>query len=196
MGEQGSRTPSASGALENQTSEGRVALAALIREDWDTHGRDWTSAGLRALVVYRVDSARRRSRPVVRIGALPLVRFLRTFVRNHYGIDIPPQATIGRRLTIAHQGAIVVHPNTRIGDDCLIRQGCTLGAVESRNVEEAPILGNGVKLGAGVIIIGRVHVGDNTRIGPNAVVTKNIAANSVVMAPAPRVFDNAVTSDP
>jgi serine O-acetyltransferase len=170
-------------------------LLALVREDWRTNHRDWTSPGFRALLVYRVDSWRSRRHVAIRLAAALPLRVLRNFVRNHYGIELPRQAVVGRRVTISHQGAIVVHYNARIGDDCIIRQGCTIGAAEFRNLDDAPVLGDGVRLGAGSVIIGPVRIGDNARIGPNAVVTKNVAANSVVMAPASREFKDAVTPD-
>jgi serine O-acetyltransferase len=143
-----------------------------------------------------MDKARRRTHPALRYGTAPVLRFLRHYVRNHYGIELPAQTSVGRRFTIGHQGAIVVHPNARIGDDCLIRQGCTIGAVDERNVQEAPVLGNGVRMGAGAVVIGPVRVGDNVKIGPNAVVTRNVAANSVVMAPPAREFKDALTREP
>jgi serine O-acetyltransferase len=131
----------------------------------------------------------------VRYGTAPLLRFLRHYVRNHYGIELPAETRVGRRFMIGHQGGIVVHPNARIGDECVIRQGCTIGAAAEHNVQEAPVLGNGVQMGAGAVVIGRVRVGDNVRIGPNAVVTRSVAANSVVMAPPPREFKDGVTPD-
>ena len=131
----------------------------------------------------------------MRYGTAPLLRFLGHYVRNHYGIELPAETRVGRRFLIGHQGAIVVHPNARIGDDCVIRQGCTIGAVEERNVQEAPVLGNGVRMGAGAVVIGPVRIGDNARIGPNAVVTRSVAANSVLMAPPPREIKDRVTPD-
>jgi serine O-acetyltransferase len=178
------------------TDDTGPGLVELVREDWRAYGGDWTQPGFRALLLHRIDNWRRRRHVAIRMITAPPMRFLRVYIRNHYGIELPQQAIIGRRMLIGHQGAIVVHPNARIGDDCVIRQGCTIGAVELRNIDVAPVLGDGVRMGAGAVIIGGVRVGDNARIGPNAVVTKNVAANSVVMAPPPREFKDAVTPDP
>ena len=170
-------------------------LVELLREDWTTYGGDWTAPGFRALLLHRIDGWRRHQHLAIRVVTAPVVRFLRTYIRNTYGIELPQQTAVGRRVVIAHQGAIVIHPNARIGDDCVIRQGCTIGAVEFRNIEDAPVLGNGVRMGAGSVIIGGVRVGNNVRIGPNAVVMKNVAANSVVMAAPAREFKDTVTPD-
>jgi serine O-acetyltransferase len=171
-------------------------LIELVREDWRTYGGDWTAPGFRALLLHRIAGWRRQRHVAIRIITAPAMRILWVFVRNHYGIELPQQTRVGRRVMIAHQGGIVVHRNARIGDDCVILQGCTIGAVALRNIDVAPVLGNDVRMGAGSVIIGGVRIGDNVRIGPNAVVTKNVASNSVVMAPAAREFKDSVTPDP
>lgn len=129
----------------------------------------------------------RRRRPV-----LVLARLLRLFVRNIYGIEMYWTSNIGRRFKVAHQGAMVIHEFCTIGDDCVIRQGATIGAVEGEaeewTTEGAPILGNNVSIGAGAMILGKVKIGNNVRIGPNAVVTTDVPDNATVYAPPARVI--------
>jgi serine O-acetyltransferase len=182
-------------------------LFELIREDYRTHRRDWTLPGFRAVVVYRFGVWVRGLR--VRLLRAPLSRiynFLYRYVRNHYAIELPSSAKVGRRVVIGHQGGIVVHWRAEIGDDCLIRQNVTLGAVNEERVLQAPILGNRVEVGCGAAIIGAVHIGENVRIGPNAVVTVNIPADSTVVAsparivqvktrPMPKANNSQVTSN-
>jgi serine O-acetyltransferase len=110
------------------------------------------------------------------------------FVRNCCGIELPHTARVGRRFLIGHQSGIVIHHNAVIGDDCLVRQNVTIGAGTASNADRAPRLGNGVEIGAGAAIIGPVTIGDHVRIGPNAVVTMNVPAGSIVVAPPPRVI--------
>ena len=169
-------------------------LVELLREDWTTYGGDWTAPGFRALLLHRIDGWRRHQHSAIRVVTAPVVRFLRTYVRNTYRIELPQQTAVGRRVVIAHQGAIVIHRNARIGDDCVIRQGCTIGAVEFR-IRGRASARERREMGAGSVIIGGVRVGDNVRIGPNAVVMKNVAANSVVMAAPAREFKDTVTPD-
>ena len=78
---------------------------------------------------------------------------------------------LGRRVRIGHQHGIVIHPYAEIGDECVIRQGCTIGAAtDEGSARQVPRLGKRVRMGAGSVVIGAVVIGDDVRIGPNAVV--------------------------
>jgi serine O-acetyltransferase len=109
------------------------------------------------------------------------------YCRNHYGIELPYSVKIGRRVIIEHQGAIVIHGNSVIGDDCYIRQGVTLGNRYMDRPLEAPILGNGVNVGAGAKILGRVRIGDHATIGANAVVLRDVPAGATVVGIPARI---------
>jgi serine O-acetyltransferase len=114
---------------------------------------------------------------------------MQVVIRNFYGIELYWSSEIGRRVEIAHQGTIALHPHCRIGDDCVIRQGSTIGASEERDPSsEAPILGDNVQVGAGAMVLGKIKIGNNVRIGPNAVVTTDVPDNSTVMAPPSRII--------
>jgi serine O-acetyltransferase len=161
---------------------------AQIGEDYCIHQRDWTLPGFQALAVHRfgvwVSGMRFR---LIRGVLDRLYRFLYVYARNHYGIELPRTTKVGRRLAIGHQGGIVIHGSSHIGDDCVIRQNVTLGAASAETVQHGPTLMNRVEVGCGAVIIGKIVIGDDVRIGPNAVVTTNIARGSTVVAPPPRV---------
>lgn len=164
-------------------------MLGYIREDYRSHQRDWTLPGFRAVAVYRFGAWA----AVCRYRWLSLVlgafyTSLYRYVRNHYTIELPRSAKVGRRLVIGHQGGIVIHWGAEIGDDCLIRQNATLGAATGEKFMQAPVLGNRVEVGCGAAIIGRVRIGDDVRIGPNAVVTTNVPAGSTVVVPPPRII--------
>lgn len=164
-------------------------LIAQIHEDWMANFRDWTEPGFRALAVYRVGHwAGERREGLLRSMLLFLYRILWRYVRNHYGIEIPRTTIIGRRLRIAHQHGIVIHPNTEIGDDCIIRHNVTIGAVTLERFEDGPKFGHGVDIGAGAVIVGKVMIGDGARIGPNCVVMTNVPANTTVFVGPPRMI--------
>ena len=83
-------------------------------------------------------------------------------------------------LSIEHHGCIVIHGDSVIGDDCLIRHGVTLGNTGFEDPFGAPTLGNRVQIGAGAKILGRIRVGNGVIIGANAVVTRDVPDNAVV----------------
>lgn len=158
----------------------QIGLGAQIREDWASHGRDWTKPGFRAVAVHRFGVWRMGVRPKLLRAPLSLVyRILYRHCRNGYGIELPYSVTIGRRLIIEHQGGIVVHGNTVIGDDCIVRQNCTLGLRHLATPHDAPILGDRVELGAGAVILGKVRLGDGAKVGANAVVLTDVPAGAL-----------------
>lgn len=147
----------------------------LVREDFIAHGRDSTRPGFQALVIHRFGVWRMSiQNKKLRVPFSVLYRVLFVAVRNLYGIEIPYSAQIGRRVVFEHQHGIVVHGNTVIGDECIIRQGVTLGIRRMDAVNEAPVLGKGVNVGAGAKILGNVQIGNFANIGANAVVLKDV----------------------
>ena len=162
-------------------------LKELIREDRSVNF-GWGRPGFQALAVHRIgvykDSIRGR------LARLPFALFYWLgygFVRNFYGIELPAKTRIGRRVNIGHQHGIVVHPRTIIGDDCILRQGVTIGQT-THEPGPAPKLGQRVEVGAGAVLFGNIIIGDGVRIGPNSVVMTNVPAGAIVSAPAARIM--------
>jgi serine O-acetyltransferase len=159
-----------------------LSLSALVREDYVRHGCDWTRPGFRAMAVYRFGVWRMRiGSRLLRAPLSFLYRRLFIRVRNRYGIELPFSAQLGRRVTLEHSHSIVIHGNSVIGNDCYIRQGCTLGNKSLDAPFDAPILGDRVNVGAGAKLLGRVIVGDDATIGANAVVVRHVPAGAVAM---------------
>lgn len=146
-------------------------------EDWRSHERDSSRPGFRALLVHRFGNYRMHlPRSFARSVLSVIYRLLFRYVRNHYGVELPYSARIGRRVVIEHQGAIVIHGNSVIGDECILRQGVTLGNRHLSAPFDAPVLGRGVNVGAGAKILGNVRIGDNAVVGANAVVLRDVPA--------------------
>jgi serine O-acetyltransferase len=163
-------------------SDDSPTLWQLIREDFVAHGRDITRPGFQAVAIYRFGVWRMTVEPKPLRAPLSVAyRALYRTVRNLYGIELPYSAKIGRRVVFEHQHGIVVHGQTVIGDDCIIRQGVTLGIRSMERLTEAPVLGRGVNVGAGAKIIGPVNVGDGAAIGANAVVLKDVPAGALAI---------------
>lgn len=159
----------------------------LIREDWTSHGRDWTRPGFRALAIYRFGVWRRGQPAAIRALVGFPYRALHRFARNLYGIELPDTARIGRRVVIEHQSGIVIHGGAVIGDECTLRQNVTIGNRRRRSPLDAPTLGNRVDVGAGAKILGCVDIGDDAIIGANAVVLDHVPAGATAVGIPARI---------
>lgn len=147
------------------------------------------SLGFWALQVYRLGHLRYRFQSrLLRwpLAALHLV--LAKLAEMLSGITIGVSAKIGRRLVIEHSGAIVVHGHAVIGDDCIIRQGVTIGNRRINRPLDAPHIGHRVNIGAGAMILGAISVGDDAQIGANAVVLVDVPAGATAVGVPARII--------
>ncbi len=94
------------------------------------------------------------------------------------GADIPLTTQLGGGLLCMHPSGIVIHPDAKIGINCLIFQQVTIG---TRNGRGLPIIGDHVLIGAGAKILGGVSIGNYSVIGANAVVMTDVPANSIAV---------------
>ncbi|KAA6231777.1 serine acetyltransferase [Chlorobium phaeovibrioides] len=102
------------------------------------------------------------------------------------GADIPINANIGGGLLIPHPNGIVIHPAAIIGPNCLIMHQVTIGTTG----KGTPIIEGHVDIGAGAKILGEVHIGAHALIGANAVVLKNVPANTTAVGVPARIKGN------
>lgn len=108
-----------------------------------------------------------------------LSALIKIFIRIFFYAVIPYTAKIGKGTKIAYGGlGTVIHARCVIGENCMISSGVTIGGTSLKY--EVPKIGNNVLVGTGAKILGPVIVGDNSVIGANAVVLKDVPANSVV----------------
>jgi serine O-acetyltransferase len=178
--------------IEDGKIQGSLALLQQVREDWQAHGRSFTSPGFQAVAVHRFGNWRMsiRHKPL-RAPFSVLYRDLYRRVRNRYGIELPYSVKLGRRVVFEHQHGVVIHGNASIGDDCIVRHGVTLGNRQLDRPLDAPTLGRRVNVGAGAKILGNVVVGDDVSVGANAVVCSNVPPNChAVGVPARILFPN------
>jgi len=129
-----------------------------------------------------------------------LARFLSQTARHFTGIEIHPGATVGRRLFIDHGMGVVIGETAIIGDDVTIYHGVTLGGTSLQKKKRHPTLGNGVVIGNTSSVLGDIVVGDNSRVGANSVVLRDVPSNcTVVGVPAHLVMvegKRVVITDP
>lgn len=109
-------------------------------------------------------------------------RALSQFARFLTGVEIHPGAKIGPGFFIDHGMGVVIGETTEIGEDCSLYHGVTLGGTRfERGRKRHPTLLDRVVVGAGAKILGDIVIGEDSRIGANAVVVKPVPANAVVV---------------
>lgn len=176
----------------------RCALARVIRDDLRANAVEGPGGILKpaalAFVVYRYGQWVLAHRGEGRRWALgeKLYWFLFATVRNQLGIELVATAQVGRGVRIEHQHGIVIHPFAVIGDGVQIHHGVTIGLKNERELasiqENVPRIGARVVLGVGATVIGAVTVGDDARIGPHALVTRDVPPGATVVAAPSRIL--------
>ncbi|EFV12749.1 serine O-acetyltransferase EpsC [Segniliparus rugosus] len=162
-----------------------MSILSAFREDMqnarshDPAARgDWENAlvysGLHAIWCYRL-AHRLWARPALRGPARVLSQLARFFT----GVEIHPGATIGRRFFIDHGMGVVIGETTEIGDDVMVYHGVTLGGRSLHTGKRHPTIGNRVTVGAGAKVLGPLQIGDDSAIGANAVVTRDVPPESI-----------------
>jgi len=180
----------------NEQETPSLSLWQQIKEDWVAHGRDWTKPGFRAVAVQRFGVWRMTIKPLlVRAPLSILYRALFRKVRNSYGIELPYTVQLGRRVVIEHQSGIVIHGYCSISDDCIIRQGVTMGNRYLERPFDAPKLGKRVNVGAGAKIFGNVTIEDDVNIGANAVVLSDIPSGKTAVGIPAKILSSKNSGD-
>lgn len=135
------------------------------------------TSGFRAIVLYRFNSKLARTRFKF------LCFFITRLIRLTCNIDIEPTARIGPGCRIPHTFSIVIGGRSSLGANCTIMQCVTIGGNSGKAVGEQtqPLIGDDVFIGPGAKILGPVRVGNNSKIGANAVVLSDIPSNSVAV---------------
>lgn len=123
-----------------------------------------------------------------------LARLISQIARLFTGIEIHPGATIGKGLCIDHGMGVVIGETAEIGDDVLIYHGVTLGGTGKDKGKRHPTIGNGVVIGAGAKVLGPIKVGNNAKIGANAVVVKDVPEGATAVGiPAKNIIRTSAT---
>jgi len=177
-----------------------ITLRQRVKEDIDTAiARDpaarsrfevfWTYPGLHALWWHRV------AHRLWQVNAYFLARVIAMLGRRLTGVEIHPAAQIGRRLFIDHGMGVVIGETAIVGDDALIFHGVTLGGAKQVDGRRHPIVGDRVLIGAGAKLLGAITIGDDARIGANAVVLRDVPAGATAVGVPAKVSTNALPAD-
>jgi serine O-acetyltransferase len=114
-------------------------------------------------------------------------KVLKPICESLTGIELPCEATLGRRFRIDHFGGIIISGDAVFGDDCVVRNGVTVG-LRHAEMRGSPAIGNRVDIGAGAKVLGAIRIGDDVAIGANAVVLKDVPSNSIAVGIPARIL--------
>ncbi len=164
-----------------------IGFWALVAEDYRAQEEGLLSQGFWALFWHRFGNRRMsvRSR-LLRVPLSVVYKAGAKFTQWFGGIDLPYTVNVGRRVRIEHFGGMILIARA-IGDDVVIRQNTTFGIARRHRPRDWPVIGDGVDIGAGAVILGRVDVGRDARIGANAVVLKDVPAGALAVGVPARI---------
>ncbi len=183
------------------TPRQRALLGMLWRSDLYRHlgGRQGLRAGLRAyrlvpgfrfMFWLRLAAMTRTSGGLWRV-AHAVARLMHRRLRFKFGISIPYTTQIGPGFYIGHFGGIVINEAVRIGRNCNISHGVTIGQTNRGQRRGVPEIGEGVYLGPGAVLVGAICIGNGCAVGANAVVTRDLCDNAVAVGNPARVISTA-----
>ena len=156
-------------------------MFANLKEDLKTYKGDWSSQGFWVMVVYRFGRWRYTIKSaLIRKPVSLLYKTLYKLIQVITGIELPCEVRVGKNFRIDHFGGIIISGFASFGDNCVIRDGVTVGL---RRVDDpvAPQIGNNVDIGTGAKVLGGITIGDNVVIGANAVVLEDVPPNSIAV---------------
>ena len=141
-----------------------------------------TYPGVKAVIMHRIAN-------FFAIAKFDLIaRVISQFSRFLTGIEIHPKAKIGKNLFIDHGMGVVIGETSNIGDNVTIYHMVTLGGIspsinsdDQREIKRHPTLKENVVVGSGAQVLGPITVGKNAKIGANAVVTRDVPENGVMV---------------
>ncbi|SUW63065.1 Serine acetyltransferase [Buttiauxella agrestis] len=148
----------------------------------DLRANSWSLRPCCMVMAYRIAhfcSVWRKKSVINNLWAAPVILLYRFITECLFGYEIQAGATIGRRFTIHHGYAVVINKFVVAGDDFTIRHGVTIGNRSKSN--DCPVIGNSVELGANVVMIGDITVGNNVVVGAGSVVLDNVPDNALVV---------------
>jgi serine O-acetyltransferase len=122
--------------------------------------------------------------------------FMQSRVSEVFGIDIHPNAKIGKGLMIDHAHSIVIGETAVIGDNVSMLHSVTLGGTGKEEEERHPKIDDGVLIGAGAKVLGNIRVGHCSRIAAGSVVLHNVPAKTTVAGVPAKVVGEAGCTTP
>lgn len=119
-----------------------------------------------------------------------LYRLILYHYQTKYGFQIYPETQIGEGFYLGHWGTVIINPKVKIGKNCNIAPGVTIGKTNRGKKAGVPVIGDEVWIGTNAVLVGNIKIGNNVLIAPNAYVTEDIPDNSIVIGNVAQIQPN------
>ncbi|MCC6435383.1 MAG: serine acetyltransferase [Acidimicrobiales bacterium] len=164
---------------------------AELTQDWEINRESTKSQVI--LVAFRAAQRCLDDPKVPRPLAKAYVLFYKVLTTWVLGVELPPETEVGPQLRLIHPQGIVVNGQTKIGARVILRASTTIGNVMGSDgvASASPVIGDDVELGANVVMVGPLHIGDGARIGAGAVVVKDVPPGGVAVGNPARLLNEA-----
>ncbi|MEO9571681.1 MAG: serine acetyltransferase [Polaribacter sp.] len=151
----------------------------------------FTTQGLWAIFVYRISNYIFKSKflGILKKPLLLVAIIFQKGIEIMTGISIPYSCSIGHSFYIGHFGGIILNSNAKIGDNCNISQGVTIGVSGRGDKRGVPILGDNIYVGANAVLAGKIKIGNNCVIAANSLVVESIKNNATVIGVPAKVIN-------
>lgn len=151
----------------------------------------FTTQGLWAIFVYRISNSIFKSKlpSIIRKPLLLLSIIFQKWIEIITGISIPYSCVIGHSFYIGHFGGIIINANAKIGNNCNISQGVTIGVSGRGDKRGVPILGDNIYVGANAVLAGKIIIGNNCVIAANSLVVESLSDSSTVIGVPAKVIN-------
>lgn len=168
-----------------------MGVIATLRQDYANNPRN--PKGRLVLTLFRLAHAvasRKESAYVLWLLGVPYLVMYRVIVEWFLGVEIPPHTRLGPGITLFHGQGLVINDHTVIGRNCVLRHNTTIGCVMNpdRSQGPSPVIGDEVEIGANVVILGGITIGNRAVIGAGSVVVKDVPYCAVVVGNPARVI--------
>lgn len=144
------------------------------------------------IFLFRMSTLYTRKNVFFKVIGMPFVIANKIINEWLFCVEIPHQTRISSGLVIYHPHCIVINPSVKIGKRCIIRQNVTIGNIILKDGTSSlsPEIGDDVEIGANVIILGNITIGDGCRLGAGAVVNKSLLPGTTVVGFGFREINN------
>lgn len=170
----------------------RFSLIQYLKCDWRRNSGN--HKGLLLVTHFRIANWLCHGSSTRKLIGIPYLVYYKILIEWILGFEVPGSSIVGKGLMIHHGHSVVVNPGAKIGKNCCILHGVTVGTRKRGPGSECPVIGNNVTLSAGVMVLGGVSVGDHADIGAGTMVLKDVEPYSVVVGSPQRVVGKSSRS--